>query len=262
MCFAPQRRALFRQRNFEKCSEAEVFLCILTSKCASRHNGVHFSTSQLPKVVRHWRALYILTWKRASRHNGVQFCISHLASAALASLLVDPPELQIIEKTQFLRLFLPFRVLASSFFWLFLFFDLLSAALLFSSSTLTTSAFSSVHIVGSLTSKLPSINPMIPTKKHQLEQLDFKNHKNMVNPMRFATWWAAFWTSHWLRARSARTFGWCFTMQNCSFESWKRRPSSELICLARMFKKVEPRRTFWKTLGAPMSEKSQFRRWS
>ena len=32
-----------------------------------------FSTSQLPKVVRTWCALYILTWKRASRHNGVHF---------------------------------------------------------------------------------------------------------------------------------------------------------------------------------------------
>ena len=39
-----------------------------------------FSTSQLPKVLREWCALYILTWKCASRHNGVQFFISHLAS--------------------------------------------------------------------------------------------------------------------------------------------------------------------------------------
>ena len=87
-------------------------LNIFTSKCASRHNGVHFfdiSTSksgptlrcfvhfdlemcfapqlralfrqsQLPKVVRHWCGLYILTSKCASRHNGVHFFISHLAS--------------------------------------------------------------------------------------------------------------------------------------------------------------------------------------
>ena len=85
-------------------------LYILTWKCASRHNGVHFfdistsksgprmvyfvhfdvhsdfemcfapqrraltfSTSQLPKVVREWCVLYILTWKCASRHNGVHF---------------------------------------------------------------------------------------------------------------------------------------------------------------------------------------------
>ena len=32
-----------------------------------------FSTSELPKVVRHWCVLYILTSKCASRHNGVHF---------------------------------------------------------------------------------------------------------------------------------------------------------------------------------------------
>ena len=39
-----------------------------------------FSTSQLPKVVLTWCVLYILTSKCASRHNGMQFFISHLAS--------------------------------------------------------------------------------------------------------------------------------------------------------------------------------------
>ena len=56
-------------------------LYILTWKCASRHNGVHFfdiSTSK--KWSERWCVLYILTWKCASRHNGVQFFISHLAS--------------------------------------------------------------------------------------------------------------------------------------------------------------------------------------
>ena len=66
-------------------------LYILTSKCASRHNGVHFSTSQLPKVVRTPQFLTRFTSKCASRHNGVQLFISHLpgvsAPAALASLL-------------------------------------------------------------------------------------------------------------------------------------------------------------------------------
>ena len=43
MCFAPQGRALFRHLNFQKCSEtASFYLTRLTSKCASRHNGVHF----------------------------------------------------------------------------------------------------------------------------------------------------------------------------------------------------------------------------
>ena len=39
-----------------------------------------FSTSQLQKVVRSWCVLYILTSECASRHNGVHFFISHLAS--------------------------------------------------------------------------------------------------------------------------------------------------------------------------------------
>ena len=32
------------------------------------------TASERPKVVRTWCALYILTWKCASRHNGVHFC--------------------------------------------------------------------------------------------------------------------------------------------------------------------------------------------
>ena len=102
MCFAPQRRALFRHLNLQKVARTCGVLYMLTSKCASRHNGVHFfdiwtsksganmwcfahfdllrataactfSTSQLPKVVRTWCVLYILTSKCASRHNGVHF---------------------------------------------------------------------------------------------------------------------------------------------------------------------------------------------
>ena len=53
---------------------------ILTSKCASRHNGVHFFDISTSKSVREWCVLYMLTSKCASRHNGVHFSISHLAS--------------------------------------------------------------------------------------------------------------------------------------------------------------------------------------
>ena len=38
-------------------------------KCALRPPACTFSTSQLRKVVRRWRALCILTWKCVSRHN-------------------------------------------------------------------------------------------------------------------------------------------------------------------------------------------------
>ena len=42
-----------------------------------------FSTSQLPKVVRTPSVLYILTWKCASRHNGVHFCDISTAKSGL-----------------------------------------------------------------------------------------------------------------------------------------------------------------------------------
>ena len=42
MCFAPQRRALFSTSERQKVVRDRQFLTRLTSKCASRHNGVHF----------------------------------------------------------------------------------------------------------------------------------------------------------------------------------------------------------------------------
>ena len=150
-----------------------------------------FSTSQLPKVVREWCVLYILTWKCASRHNGVHFfdiatsksgprmvcfvhfdfemcfepqrrAIFHLSSGQLAP---HPPLLRAyfstlrshksLEKHSVSRLsylFAHLHLLSS---------DSFSSTLLSSNlSLLSASAllcFSSVHIVGSLTSKLPSV---------------------------------------------------------------------------------------------------------
>ena len=183
MCFAPQRRALFRHLNFQKCSETAQFLTLFTSKCASRHNAVHFfviSTSKTapnPSVFNTFyfqicfapqrRALFqhlnfqkwsdaevFCTFSLRNRLRATTACnFSSLISpdvsapAALASLLFNPPEPQNHEKTQCFATFLPFRAPASSFFWSFLFW-------LFSLLT----AFSSLHIVGSLTSKLLSIN--------------------------------------------------------------------------------------------------------
>ena len=159
MCFAPQRRALFRHLNFQKWSEAEVFCTFWLGNVLRATTACTFSTSQLPKVVRRWCVLCILTSKCASRHNGVRFfdistyksgptlvCFVHFdfkmcfapqtacnfssliwpaasAPAALASLLFEPPEPQIIGKTQCFATFLPFRASASSFFWLFLFYS-------------------------------------------------------------------------------------------------------------------------------------------
>ena len=80
MCFAPERRALFRHLNFQKWSEPLVLLTFWLGNVFRATTACTFSTSQLPKVVRPWCVLYILPWKCASRHNGVQFFISHLAS--------------------------------------------------------------------------------------------------------------------------------------------------------------------------------------
>ena len=80
ICFAPQRRALFRHRNFQKWSGPGVFCTFWLRNVLRATTACTFPTSQLPKVVRHWCVLYILTWKSASRHNGVQLFITHLAS--------------------------------------------------------------------------------------------------------------------------------------------------------------------------------------
>ena len=77
-------------------------------------------------------------------------------SAALASLLFDPPEPQIIGKTPCSYLFARLHLLSSHSFS-----SLIFSLLLFSSLTLSTSASPSVHTVGSLTSKLPSTSRLV-----------------------------------------------------------------------------------------------------
>ena len=218
MCFAPQRRALFRHLNLQKWSEPLVFLTFWLPNVLRATMACTFSTSQLPKVVREWCVLYILTSKCASRHNGVHFfnistaksgpnlvCFAHFdlamcfapqrralfqhlncqkwsepgvfcafwlgnvlrattacnfssliwpagsAPAALASLLFDPPEPQNHWKNTVFRDFPTFSRIC-----IFFLLTLLSSNLsLLSASSLL--CFSSVHIVGSLTSKLPSM---------------------------------------------------------------------------------------------------------
>ena len=96
MCFAPQWRALFRHRNFQKWSDAEVFCTFGLRNVLRATTACNFSS---------------LIWPASS------------APATLASLLFDPPEPQIIGKTQCFATFLPFRASASSFFLLFLFYS-------------------------------------------------------------------------------------------------------------------------------------------
>ena len=129
-----------------KCLRDPQFLTLLTSKCASRHNAVHFfdiSTSktapnpsvfntfapQRRALVQHlnfqkWSdAEVFCTLSLRNRLRATTACnFSSLISpdvsapAALASLLFNPPEPQNHEKTQCFATFLPFRAPASSFF--------------------------------------------------------------------------------------------------------------------------------------------------
>ena len=154
MCFAPQRRALFRLLNFQKWSDAEVVCTFWLRNELRATTAYNFSS---------------LTWPAGS------------APAALASLLFDPLEPQISGKTQCFATFLPFRASASSFFWLFLFSDLLSSNLsLLSASALL--CFSSVHIVGSLTSKLPSPTLQYTTLEHTTVHFTTLHYANYTTP--------------------------------------------------------------------------------
>ena len=103
MCFAPQRRALFRHLNFQKWSAPGVFCTFCLWNVLRATTACNFSSL---------------------------ICPAGSAPAALASLLFDPPEPQIIGKTQCFPTFLPFRAPGSSF-WDFLF--LIFFLLLFSS---------------------------------------------------------------------------------------------------------------------------------
>ena len=124
-CFAPQRRALFRHLNFQKCSDREVLLAFSLANVLRATMACTFSTSQLPQVVRtcsgatkHWKNTVFRDFPTFSRT-----CI--------------------------------FFLLALSLLWFSLFYSsLFYSSLLSDSSHL---CFSSVHIVGSLTSKLPSV---------------------------------------------------------------------------------------------------------
>ena len=103
MCFAPQRRALFRHLNFQECSEREVFLSFSLANVLLATTACNCSS---------------LIWPDGS------------APAALASLFFDPPEPQILGKkhsvSRLSYLFAHLDLLSSDF----LFFDFLSASLL------------------------------------------------------------------------------------------------------------------------------------
>ena len=167
--FAPQMHAILRFPSFQKCFEhgetcfAQFLIselskvlqacCLLhtvTWRHASRDNGVQFTHIRASKYAPNIAQC-------ASRHNGVQFLFfirqDGSAPAALASLLFDPPDPQIIGKTQCFATFLTFS--RACIFFVFLSSTLVSSSLLSNFSHLCVSSF---HIVRNLSSKLPWIN--------------------------------------------------------------------------------------------------------
>ena len=151
MCFAPQRRTLFRHLNFKKCLETASFNTFDFEMCFAA-----FSRSQLPKV---FRATTACNFSSLISPNGS-------ARAALADFSEPTFWLSGVPtywKSTRLRDYSTFAcawtfilLSLSPTFSRFLFSDLFSSSL-FSSLILPTSAFQSVHIVGSLTSKFLSV---------------------------------------------------------------------------------------------------------
>ena len=174
MCFAPQRRALFRHQ-LPKVVRTPSFLYILTWKCASRHKGVHFfdiSTAKSgPRMVCfvhvHFemcfapqrRAIFHLSSGQLTPHpplSRATFRPSGATNHWKNTVFRDFPTFSRICIFFLLTLsLLPFFLL------IFLSSNSFSSTLLSSNLSLLSASsllcFSSVHIVGSLTSKLPSI---------------------------------------------------------------------------------------------------------
>ena len=166
MCFSPQRRATFQHLNFKKCSENVVFCAFSLENVLLATAACNFSTSQLQKVLRTPQFFSIFTWKCASRHSGVQFLISPLTTW-LRTRRFNEPTFRLTRrtnhwKTQRFATSLTFGADVSSFFWLsrncivFLL-TLLHLLTLLSFDFTSSICFSTLHIVGSLLFKLPSI---------------------------------------------------------------------------------------------------------
>ena len=155
MCFAPQQGALFWHLNFQKWTEHVVSCTSWLRNLLRTTTSCTFWTSQLPKAVRTCGVLYIFTSKCASRHNSVQFLISHLTTWLRIRRFSEPTfrpqshnSLQKRSESRLSYLFAHLDLLSSHSFS-----SLVFSLLGFSSLTLPTSGFPSVHIVGSLTSK-------------------------------------------------------------------------------------------------------------
>ena len=162
MCFAPHARALCPHLNVQKSSEHDVFCTFSLRHVLRATRACTFSTSQLPKVVRAWCVLPLFTSKCASRHTRVQLFMSQLPRC-LRTRRFSEPTFRPSGATKHWKntVFRDFPTSSRTCIFSLLTFSLsslLTSDLLQDSSSHCWLAFPSVHIVGSLASKLPSIN--------------------------------------------------------------------------------------------------------
>ena len=173
-CAIPCAYHAKRALNVQKWSVHGVLCAFWLRNVLRATTACTFSTSQLPKVVRTWCALCIFTSKCASRHNGVQLFISHLTTWLRTRRFSEPTfrpsgatnhwKNTVFRDFPTFSRICSFFLLTLSLLWSSLFYS----SLLSDSSHL---CFSSVHIVGSLTSKLPSNSPTALVFKTVLSSL-------------------------------------------------------------------------------------------
>ena len=166
MCFSSQRRAIFQHLNFKKWSEPDMFCTFSLQNVLLVTAACNFSTSQLQKVLRDRQFFNILTWKCASRHSGVQFLISPPLTTWLRTRRFNEPTFRLTRHTNHWKntAFRDFsNIWRGCIFFLLTFallhlLSLLHLLTLLSSDFTSSICFSTLHIVGSLLFKLPSIN--------------------------------------------------------------------------------------------------------
>ena len=193
MCFSPQRCAILRHQDFGKCFGADVFWTFSLQNVLFATAACNFATSELQKVLRSWRVPNIFTSKCAFRHSGVQFCDIRTSKSASELTCSEHSHFKMCFSPQRRAIFdfsaehlLPHRRFNRPTFrltrhtnhwkntafrdfsniWRGCIFFLRTFALLhlLSADLTTLLCFSTVHIVGSLLFKLPSMSFFMPSR--------------------------------------------------------------------------------------------------
>ena len=185
MCFAAQRRIFFTNLYFRKWSEHGVFCTLLLPNVLRATTVYTFPHLYFRKRSEHGE-LCTLLLPNVLRATSACNCSSVLwpataAPAAFASLTFDPPELQNTGKNTVFRDFLH---LLSSPFWL-------SPRPCFFLAV----PFLSLHIVGSLASKLPSTMAYNNIQWYQYDSI--RTYGSYINIIYIYIWWGAAVLYYW-----------------------------------------------------------------